>query len=548
MRFLTTLLTTSNSTQPKRLFRLAAMTFGGLSVWTLSVSGQNLCFEPGVSLTTTPLSGPPVMADLDGDGDLDLAFVDYAAFPATSLRVSMNQGALSFSAPVILDIPPSPNVLVGAISADVDLDLDIDLLAITMTCSSGCSGFVTVWKNNGSGGFTNAGSAGTPTSPARLATADFDGDLDPDVLVTHTGSTIHVLKNDGTGAFTPFATNLGQLVAPLSALLGDVDGDLDVDILSINSFGPHLLLNDGSATFSESPNTPAMIANALVDLDGDADLDLVTINGGFVAKMSNTGTGLFGSPQNLTSPPNPSYLVAADIDADGDVDLAVTSNLPTPGLSFMQNQGNGTFVLDGGFAPPGPLVYPELADVDGDGDLDALAATTTFNGNELVFRACRTAGVPYCFGDGTGPVCPCSNPSAPGSQAGCMNTVGLAGTLRGARSARLSSDALTLSGAGMPNAGALYFQGTTALGAGHGIVFGGGLLCVGGSIVRLAVKFNSGNGSTYPAPGDASIHAAGNVTTPGEVLYQIWYRDVGLVCVPSQTFNLTNAVRVLWQP
>jgi hypothetical protein len=99
----------------------------------------------------------------------------------------------------------------------------------------------------------------------------------------------------------------------------------------------------------------------------------------------------------------------------------------------------------------------------------------------------------------------------------------------------------------MPSSSALYFQGTTKLNSGMGIAFGDGLRCAGGSIVRLGTKNNVGGGSQYPVGPDPSVSVRGLVAAPGLRTYQIWYRNAAAFCTPS-TFNLTNAVVVIWSP
>ena len=98
----------------------------------------------------------------------------------------------------------------------------------------------------------------------------------------------------------------------------------------------------------------------------------------------------------------------------------------------------------------------------------------------------------------------------------------------------------------MPNASALYFQGTSRVNAGAGSVFGDGLRCVGGAVVRLGTKLNSGGASTFPSAGDPSVSVRGGVTAPGCVrYYQVWYRNAATFCTAS-TFNLTNGLRIAW--
>jgi hypothetical protein len=94
----------------------------------------------------------------------------------------------------------------------------------------------------------------------------------------------------------------------------------------------------------------------------------------------------------------------------------------------------------------------------------------------------------------------------------------------------------------MPNSSCLYFQGTTQL----SLVFGDGLRCAGGTIVRLGTKINVAGASQYPSGADPSVHVKGAVAAPGTRTYQTWYRNAAPFCTPS-TFNLTNGILVTWQ-
>jgi hypothetical protein len=166
-----------------------------------------------------------------------------------------------------------------------------------------------------------------------------------------------------------------------------------------------------------------------------------------------------------------------------------------------------------------------------------------------VLRNSRSGGTPYCFGDGLGTSCPCGNDSAPGSASGCLHSAstGIGGTLRAVGSARLGTDSLVLTGDAMPNSSVLYFQGTLTAGAGAGVVFGDGLRCVAGSVTRLATLMNSGGQSAYPGPSHLPVSVRGLVTTTGTRFYQAWYRNAATFCTTS-TFNLTNGLRVVWNP
>jgi hypothetical protein len=97
----------------------------------------------------------------------------------------------------------------------------------------------------------------------------------------------------------------------------------------------------------------------------------------------------------------------------------------------------------------------------------------------------------------------------------------------------------------MPDSSALYFQGTTRTNGGAGAVFGDGLRCAGGTVVRLGTKTNSGGMSQFPAAGDPALSVKGGVTAGDTRTYQVWYRNAAAFCTTS-TFNLTNGYEIVW--
>ncbi|MCY2960850.1 MAG: right-handed parallel beta-helix repeat-containing protein [Planctomycetota bacterium] len=153
----------------------------------------------------------------------------------------------------------------------------------------------------------------------------------------------------------------------------------------------------------------------------------------------------------------------------------------------------------------------------------------------------------FCFGDGTATLCPCGNDAPFFSGTGCLNSLGTGGLLGSTGSARILGDTFAVVGSGMPNSSCLYFQGTTQVNGGNGSVFGDGIRCAGGSVIRLGTKTNSAGASQYPVVGDLSISVKGLVTLVGTVrTYQCWYRNAAAFCT-ADTFNLTNGLSVTWE-
>jgi hypothetical protein len=152
------------------------------------------------------------------------------------------------------------------------------------------------------------------------------------------------------------------------------------------------------------------------------------------------------------------------------------------------------------------------------------------------------AAIPYC--EGTAAVCPCGNGGAPGS--GCANSLfASGGGLSATGNTQVSADTVVLTGTSMPNSTCLYFQGTART---FGL-FGDGLRCVGGAVIRLGFKINAANTSSYPVAGDPPISVAGAIPAAGGTRhYQSWYRNgAAFFCSPA-TFNLTNALSITWTP
>lgn len=184
-------------------------------------------------------------------------------------------------------------------------------------------------------------------------------------------------------------------------------------------------------------------------------------------------------------------------------------------------------------------------------DEDDIASMASVDQNvDGIPDECQTSSASFCAGDGSATTCPCGNSGASGN--GCANSANSAGAhLTVTGFASVSFDTLALQGSGMtPTSSVLYFQGTSAVNGGSGSVFGDGLRCVGGSVIRLGIGTNSSGSSTYPGvPGDPPISVKGQIPIAGGVTrhYQAWFRDAANFCSAS-VFNLSNGVSVTWAP
>lgn len=149
-------------------------------------------------------------------------------------------------------------------------------------------------------------------------------------------------------------------------------------------------------------------------------------------------------------------------------------------------------------------------------------------------------GMSYCFGDGSGSPCPCSNPGGTGQ--GCANSTGSGATLTAFGQATVGADTVVLVARQCPpTTPGLFFGGSNAL---VGLPFGDGLRCVGGGLVRLGVRTPDGAGAATWGPGLAAL---GDFEAGVRRRFQVWYRDP-LASPCGARFNLTHGHDLRFAP
>ncbi|MBI5363899.1 MAG: hypothetical protein HZA53_12020 [Planctomycetes bacterium] len=149
------------------------------------------------------------------------------------------------------------------------------------------------------------------------------------------------------------------------------------------------------------------------------------------------------------------------------------------------------------------------------------------------------SGFAYCEGS----ACPCFNNPTAGTWVGCRSSIVTGGRLRASGSQSIAAATLTLQGAQMPNANALYLAGTASANS----VLGDGIFCIGGTIVRLGTKLNAAGASQFPDVGQVPIATRVSAVAGQTSYFTIWYRNSAAFCTPA-TFNDTNGWRVTWTP
>ena len=242
-------------------------------------------FTELVRRTVSNAATRPVIEDLDGDGDVDMAVIEEETGVISVL--DGRRGGRLAAAEVLRTVPGAVSIAGG----DLDGDGTTDLVA-----TGESTGLVTLLLSDPGGGQPDVRSLAVPAGPYVPAVDDMDGDGIADIVVVHQLSgLISVLRGAGGAAFEPAvileASHLGR-DAPDSPALHDLDGDGDLDLLVAATLHDH------------------------------ADV-FVTGAGGLPGGADATGTG--SGPINVA---------AADFNEDGRPDLA-TANSLAPTVSVL---------------------------------------------------------------------------------------------------------------------------------------------------------------------------------------------------------------------
>ena len=156
-------------------------------------------------------------------------------------------------------------------------------------------------------------------------------------------------------------------------------------------------------------------------------------------------------------------------------------------------------------------------------------------------------GDAFCAADGSQPgatPCPCANSGASGR--GCANSANASGALL-ASSGSVANDSVVLQASGMPaTVSAIFLKGDQSNGS--GVVFGDGVRCVDGALVRLGTAQNVGGASQYPSGSQLSVSVRGGtpIGSGATAYYQTYYRNSSGTFCPPETFNVTNGLVVTW--
>ena len=323
------------------------------------------------------------IADLDGDGDNDVAFGSEEGNEVGWFQNDGNRDP-QFTRHLI---PAQVDHIKIVYASDVDLDGDLDLLTAASVANT-----VIIFENDGAPfpNFTPHVLIDNAVGARAVNVADLNGDGLPDVLgASRYDDRVFWFPNQTIHRSAFFQPNERNVLDTRERMrhvaAGDIDGDGDTDVASISDDVVVWYENDGA-------QPPQLITHEisggiqrgrwieLADLDGDADLDVLasSTDNNTVFWFENLG----GTPPRFSrrivtqDALGVRAALAADLDNDGDLDVYSASHGDNK-VAWFENVG-GT--------PPGfvqHVVTTEAlyarsvyaSDLDNDGDLDLISAS-----------------------------------------------------------------------------------------------------------------------------------------------------------------------------
>lgn len=354
------------------------------------------------------------LGDLDQDGDPDVVIAGGGSDRVDTVRNRTIHRSTSYDQPYAAS-PGGGAVIVAASWDDFDGDGDLDLLTFE-------DDHRIRWRDSLTGAASDVQAVSQDlNSPRAFATADIDGDGDPDALIAtaiglewfenhgvpgvwsrHTISPkgsidavwiadvngdglLDVIGNDASASevrwwrhpatagwfdnFLASYTTFGALTT------GDVDGDGDLEVVIGRNGAVVVYERIADAVWDQiTVGTASVNDLELGDMDGDGDLDIVAAISTLAAArlFDNLGSSGWGSPTTVGLSAVAQSLGLADLDHDGTMDVVVDQAPST--IRTLLGHGDGTTFTPRTWAMPTSAIAIHDLDDDGRPDIAGFGA------------------------------------------------------------------------------------------------------------------------------------------------------------------------------
>ncbi len=355
-------------------------------------------FAPHVDITTGTNPWGVAIGDIDGDGKADIVVGNDGGNSVSVFRNISTTGTLtagSFAAPVTLTAGTNAdNIAIADLDGDGKLDV-----AVTNFGSASVSVFRNI-SSIGTIAFTLKADFTTAGGPEGITAGDVDGDGKPEIITSNTGSGsigISVLQNNCTPGTISFGTKVDFATSSFSSgvVIGDIDGDGKADLaasnFNLNSIS--VLRNTATAGTINAASFAAKVdfatgnaphGLAIGDIDGDGKPELISsnFNGESVSILRNTSssgaidlTSFAGKVDFGTLATGPFSVALGDVDGDGKADIAVGYNTNTQISVYRNTSVPGTInasslAVEVDFTANNKPRILVMGDLDGDGKAD----------------------------------------------------------------------------------------------------------------------------------------------------------------------------------
>jgi hypothetical protein len=348
-------------------------------------------FQNPLLIPTSSDASSVSTADVNGDGKVDLIYLDGNPYGQMALHILLGKGNGNFVHGQDIAVPAG--ICCAITIADVTGDGRLDIIlqgALPYQLTSE----VAVLPGNGDGTFQAPivttfqppDIDGNPGFASPVNVGDINGDGKADLVVTDTtNGVISLLLGDNSGSFT-FAGSILTYTRS-TAYLTDLNSDGKLDIIATDNSGAlfEVFLGNGDGTFQNFVRYSLGMSGGgfiLTDVDGDGHLDmLASLYPNQVVYFKGNANGTFAPFVTLGSFPSGNQFVGiGDFNGDHIVDLTFVNNTGV-GVELGLGVSNGepafgvlhTTVSGGSTSPYSTyLFYPGLVtgDFNGDGKQD----------------------------------------------------------------------------------------------------------------------------------------------------------------------------------